>query len=154
MMIDRLSPEMYKNDSIIIIEYVGQFPSPSYYFTIYESRLKTVKRFGHESRYNVPSICYERPYAPDYILQMVLNNQLDLIKSRGDATFFTPSTQLIINILVKKKNKFTIKTLKTNDFNAAPEYPIPEPIRREMQKRFEERQKRMKALETKDGFNE
>ena len=154
MMIDRLSPEMHKNDSIIIIEYFRDVPSAAYLFTIYESRLKTVKRFAHESRYNVPSIYYERPYAPDYILKMVLNNQLGQIKSRGDSSFTTSSTQLIVNILVKNKNKFTIKTLKTKNFDAGPRYSFPEPIQREMQKRFEERQKRMKALETKDGFNE
>lgn len=120
-----LLPEASKSDTVIILEYWRGIPSPSYACTIYESKNNKVKRYITVSslvKNGIRVDSLEQTDLKDYILPMILNNQLEEIKKRGDSSGFTPATTLIINILIKNKlkKKFDIQRLETLDFPYRP----------------------------------
>ncbi len=132
LMLKTLSPSIMHNDTIIILEYFPDGTGSSYSCSIYESRNRTVSIYTtiksmQKGEIHIDSLAL-LSNVKDYILPMVINNQLDEVKKRGDATTLTPASTLILNILSKDKakNRFTIQTLNTQDFNAYPHYDIPE----------------------------
>ena len=117
--IDKLSLDIHANDTIILLERVYCAPGAEYFCTIYESKNNTIRKMSFNC-YLEEEKFYEDTDTEDLILQMVLNKQFDEIKERGDASFYTPRSKLIINILtLKNKKKVRIMTLQTHGF-----YPL------------------------------
>ena len=125
LMFDLLPSEVSKSDTVIILEYFTSVPSGNYSCTIYESKNKTVNSYQAATsivKGDVRVDSLKQLDLKDYILPMVLNNQLQEIKNRGNLSCITPSTKLIINILIKDKTKkkFDLQRLETLDFDASP----------------------------------
>lgn len=112
-----------KNDTIIFLEYFFD-GTGGYHCTIYESDNRIINRYSAQKSIKNKAIHIDSlvvSKAPDKILRMILDGQLDEIKQRGDATTLTPAAILIINIGVKdkEKNKFNFKTLVTQEFTTS-----------------------------------
>jgi hypothetical protein len=123
LMIKNLSPEIVKNDTIILLEYFTGV-NGNYSYTLYESTTRQVKRYVAQK-----SIRNRKVYVdslrisniPDKILKMARMGKLDEIKQRGDATTITPAATLIVNIGIKdrEKEKFNFTTLVTQEFSTS-----------------------------------
>lgn len=112
---------LLKNDTIIFLEYFFD-GTGGYHCTIYESKNRIINRYSTQKSIKNKAIHIDSlvvSKVPDKIFRMVLDGQLDEIEQRGDATTLTPAATLIINIGVKdkEKNKFSFKTLITQEFS-------------------------------------
>lgn len=122
LMLEKLSPDILKNDTIIIIEGFYGF-NGHYFVSIHESnnnknRYYIAKSSIKEGKVHVDSLMLY-PNAPNKVLDMVKKGELDEIKKRGDTTTLTPAATLIINIGVNNKetDKFDFTTLITRAFS-------------------------------------
>ena len=121
LLVSELSPDAWKNDTIIILESSGDDPSPAYSCWIYESKEKKVKCFwGVHRKPNaydgVDSLEYAGSNA--YYIQIILNQHLDEFKRLGEKYKLAPNKNFIAYILTKEKGKrkFAIQTVKTYFF--------------------------------------
>ena len=121
LLVSKLSPDAWKNDTIIILESSKDDPSPTYSCWIYESKEKKVKWFlGIHRKPNaydgVDSLKYMGNDA--YYVQIILNQHLDEFKRLGDKYKVNPYEDFIAYILTKEKGKrkFAIQTVKTYFF--------------------------------------
>lgn len=121
LMFEKLSPDIHKNDTIILMEYfvdvIGR-----YYTTLYESNAKSTKRYVSaisikNKKVQVDSLRLSD--MSDEILKLVLKGELDEVQKRGDSAMITPTTTLIINIGIKNKatDKFDFTTMVTRAFS-------------------------------------
>ncbi len=121
LLVSELSPDVWKNDTIIILESSKDDPSPTYSCWIYESKEKKVKWFlGIHRKPNaydgVDSLKYMGNDA--YYVQIILNHQLDEFKRFGEKYKVNPYGDFRAYILTKEKGKrkFAIQTAQTYFF--------------------------------------
>ena len=105
LLVSKLSPDAWKNDTIIILESSGSDPSPAYSCWIYESKEKKVKWFlGIHRKPNaydgVDSLKYMGNDA--YYVQIILNQHLDEFKRLGDKYKVIPIQEFIAYILTNE----------------------------------------------------
>ena len=127
LLVSELSPDAWKNDTIIILEKFKHDPTPAYLSCIYESRGKKVKWFcGIEKKIGAYEVIDSLAYVGNdtYYVQMILNNQLDEFKRLGETYKVIPIQEFIAYILTKEKGKrkFAIQTLKTYYFHKEDPY--------------------------------
>ena len=121
LMISELSPDAWKNDTIIILESSKDDPSPTYSCWIYESKEKKVKWFlGIHRKPNAYDGIDSLEYMGNdvYYVQIILNHQIDEFKRLGEKYKINPYEDFIAYILTKEKGKrkFAIQTVKTYFF--------------------------------------
>ena len=121
LLVSKLSPDVWKNDTIIILESSGSDPSPAYSCWIYESKEKKAKRFlGIHRKPNAYNGVDSLKYMGNdtYYVQIILNQHLDEFKRLGEKYKLAPNKIFRAYILTKEKGKrkFAIQTVKTNFF--------------------------------------
>lgn len=114
------TPEMNKNDSIIILERYRHVPSFTYFCTIYESGNQVERSYRmiiniKNRTTSIDSLVISS--GKNFIIPLVLNNRFEEIEERASNTWASPTSSIKINILTKRgKNKFNIKTIDTTTF--------------------------------------
>ena len=129
LMLAKLSADIMKNDTIIIME---RFTATrlSYAVTIYESNKRRISGYRLQRRIQGGQVLADSLVSidnfHDRILPLVIEGRLDEIKQRASEQIFTPHTDLIISIGIrdKRRNRFNFKVFRTSAFNPAPCSPV------------------------------